>query len=345
MTTRRQLHVAEIVAALGLLVAELTLLGLGVSGVTPAAPLVAAHALVAVASAVWAWSRPVPGGRCQWLLVLSTAACGPLGPAGVLLAMAQERIRAGQAQSLDAWHEMLFPPTGADEQAELWRRVGQRASDRPGDQRVTPFLDVLAFGSVQQRQAVVGIIAMQFKPAFAPALKAALRDQHNVVRVQAATALARLEQEFLERTLDLEEAVVRDPHDVEALLALATHYDEQAFNGLLDPAREQECRAKAARGYEEYLRLRPDDRRVDLQLARLQLRRRLPREAEPRFRRLVGAGHPGASLWLMESLFAQKKYAEVRAVACAAAGERDGDAVPDVDAALGLWRGGEAVVR
>jgi hypothetical protein len=345
MIAYASLHRSELVASLGLFAIELGILSLASRAALPAVVLAAMHTLVVAAVALWAWRCPVPTARYQWLLVLTTAACGPLGPLGVGLAMLHERRRAVHARSLEAWHETLFPPTGPDQQAELWRRIGQRASDRPADQRVTPFLDVLTFGSVQQRQAVVGIIAMQFKPAFAAALKLALRDPHNVVRVQAATAIARLEHEFLERTVSLEAAVSRAPQDAEAILALASHYDDQAFNGLLDEARAQECRTKAVGGYEDYLRQRPGDAGVELKLARLLLRQHQPAAAESRLRRLVDDGHRGARLWLMESLFVQRKYAEMRRLAQAAADEVEPSLAFEVDEALGLWAGREAVAR
>jgi hypothetical protein len=297
---------------------------------------VAAH-VVAAGPAAYALLRSSWGDdRYVVLLAITTAALGPLGPAGVLLAMALERVHARGAVSIEQWHEMLFPPLVADMKGDLWRRIGKRASDRPPDPRVTPFQDVLAFGSVQQRQAVVAIIAQQFRPAFAPALKAALRDEHNVIRVQAATVIARFEQEFLERTFELEAAVQQAPGDPEAILALASHSDDQAFAGLFDATREESCRARAAEGYERYLDLRPDDQAVDLRLARLQFRRGLFEQAEPRLRRLAEAGHASARLWLMEVLFAQRRYRDLRAVA-----ERFGtgaDAMPiEAAGAIELW--------
>lgn len=275
--------------------------------------------------------------RYVGLLVLTTAALGPLGPAGVLLAMLLEKVHARSAVSIEQWHEMLFPPMVADTKGDLWRKIGKRASDRPPDPRVTPFQDVLAFGSVQQRQAVVAIIAQQFRPAFAPALKAALRDEHNVIRVQAATVIARLEQEFLDRTFELEAAVQQAPDDPEAILALASHSDDQAFAGLFDPTREEQCRARAAEGYERYLQLRPHDQSVDLRLARLQLRRGLLEKAEPRLQRLAEAGHGSARLWLMEVLFAQGRYSDLSAVA-SRFGAGAADSMPlEAAGAIELW--------
>ncbi len=274
------------------------------------------------------------------LLCVAVAAFGPLGPLGILVAMVLERWHARHATSMAEWHEMLFPPTRIDGQAELWRQVGQRANDRGDDQRVTPFLDVLAFGSVPQRQAVVAVIAQQFKPAFASALKAALCDTHNVVRVQAATAIARLEQQFLERTILLERAVHEIPDDADARLALASHYDEQAFCGLLDPTREAQCRAKAAEGYAQYLQQRTDPD-VELRLARLQFKRGERGDAEPRLRALATSGHPGASLWLMELLFTQRRFTELREASRTLSIGDAQAAPPEAEDSVGLWAGRE----
>lgn len=295
---------------------------------------VAGHVLLGGALAVHA-RRARTGRRGAVLLLVGTLAFGPFGPLGVLLLAVLERRHARHATSIEAWHDMLFPPHGVDPRAELWRRIGQRASDRAPESHVTPFLDVLAFGSIPQRQAVIAIIAQQFHPAFASALKAALRDEHNVVRVQAATAIARIEREFLERTVELEEAAAGG--DGPAVLALARHYDGQAFAGLLDPAREQACQVSAAERYAAYLASHPADDEARFHLARLAQRRRRWPEAEALLRPLADAGHPRARVWLMENLFAQRRYRELRELA-AMPGPHSDDAAPiEVSSAVALW--------
>ncbi|MGE0590978.1 MAG: hypothetical protein AB7G23_03365 [Vicinamibacterales bacterium] len=379
MTGRRALRHDTGTAPVGTVLAAAVLLplwvGVVIAGLRSVAPLgtVAAGYVLLVALTGW-WARmPVRRrDRHALLLWLATAAFGPFGAAGLMLAMFVERHHAGHATSLEAWHAMLFPPSHVDEEAELWRRIGQRASDRPDAQPVTPFLDVLAFGTVPQRQAVVAIIAQQFRPAFAGALKTALRDEANVVRVQAATAIARLEHEFLERTLRLEQAA-RDSAeasrtgadagtdsgvtarteaagaasggpdgraDARATLALASHYDDYAFTGLLDPAREEDCRVRAANGYQAYLAQVPDDRVVAFRLARLQLRRGLPEDAEHRFRELAEAGEPAAAEWQLEALFVMGRYADLRRAAARHA-VGPGLGTPEAQDALALWTGRE----
>jgi len=336
-----RLAVRTALLAVVLLIVETALLRMAFARGWSAPAIVGLHLAMLAPISVWILRSSWRSDRHAVLLLVSTGAFGPLGAAGVLLAMALEWYHARRATSIEQWHEMLFPPLGVDTQGELWRRIGQRASDRAGDPHVTPFLDVLSFGSVQQRQAVVAIIAQHFRPAFAAALKAALRDEHNVIRVQAATVIARLEQEFLERTLELEAAVQRTPDDPDAILALASQCDEQAFAGLLDATREEACRAEAVEGYIRYLELQPDDQAVDLRLARLQFRRGSFAEAEPRLRRLADAGHASARLWLMETLYAQRRFLDLRSVATRF-GDPSAAVLPvEASAAIELWAGGE----
>lgn len=325
--------------ALCLLVADSAVLARGLTNGWSAGSLMGAHFCVVAPVATWLLRSRYRSNPHAALLAIAAAAFGPLGPTGVLFALALERHHAGSATSIDAWHQTLFPPTGPDAQGDLWRRIGQRATDRTGDQRVTPFLDVLAFGSVQQRQAVVAIVAQQFRPAFAPALKAALRDEHNVIRVQAATVIAGLEQGFLERTMALEAKVAEQPDDADAILALAQHCDDQAFAGVLDATREERCRARAADGYARYLTFRPDDLAAELRLARLQLRRGSYDEAEPRLRRLAQAGDRNARLWLLETLYAQQRFADLRETAARFDGTSDESLPFEAVAAMQLWAG------
>ena len=301
-----------------------------------------AHSAICAALAWWQQRSTHDTTRYDLLLLVTTCAFGPFGPTGVLCAALLERYHARHAIDVEQWHAALFPKGEVDANAALWRRIGQRASDRPAEQRVTPFLDVLTFGSVPQRQAIIAIIAQQFDPAFAPALRAALRDEHNVVRVQAATAIARLENQFLERSLELEAAVRQTPDDAEAVLALATHHDNQAFTGLLDSTREKECRVKAVAGYQRYLQQRPDDLSTQFRLARLQLRRGQIAEATPLLQQLAGRGHGTARFWLMESLFAEGRYAELRAVVADTMSAEQANLPPELASTVELWAGDPA---
>lgn len=292
------------------------------------------HVLVVAAAAGW-WSRSAHrGSRYRALACVATAALGPLGSAGVVVALVSERRHAGRATPPEVWHTTLFPPTpviGARHRAAIQVSARERRDD------VTSFHDILAFGSVEERQAAIAIIAQQYDPSFASALRAAPADEHNFVRVQAATAIARIERQLFERTRALEAALERAPDDADAILALATHNDDQAFAGLFDPAREHACRGAAIDLYERYLRQRPDDASAEFRAARILLRSGRPEAAEPRFRHLADLGHPTARLWLIESLFAQRRWADLRQEAAAWPDRSNLRDLPEARAALELW--------
>ena len=127
-----------------------------------------------------------------------------------------------------------------------------------------------------------------------------------MIRVQAATVIARLEQEFLDRTFELEAAVREAPDDAAAMLALASHCDDQAFAGLLDAdARGAVPRQGRRRLHERTSSCGPTIRRWTCGWPGCSCGAGLYDQAEPRLRRLAESVTARARLWLMETLFAQ----------------------------------------
>lgn len=295
------------------------------------------HVIVLVLAGTWIAQPRRRHTRYGMLLWLSLAAFGPIGGLGVLWAMAVERVHRPSAVSIDTWHATLFPPGNPRGLDTSWHLT--HAHSRPAHQAdIASFQDLLTFGSVEERQATIAIIAQQFDPAFAPALRSAPADEHNVIRVQAATAIARLERQYFERGLTLMAALDMAPDDPDAVLALASHHDDQAFAGIFDAARATDSRTQAAELYERYLRLRPHDAEVLFKLARLFLRAGRAEDAEPRFRHLVDIGHPTARVWLMESLFAQRRFGEVRLAAMSWSESAALEWMPEAHAAVVFWR-------
>nr|WP_246513141.1 tetratricopeptide repeat protein [Azospirillum picis] len=202
----------------------------------------------------------------------------------------------------------------------------------------------MSVGTPPQKQAVIALVARHFRPAFTPALKAGLADADPSVRVQAATATARVEHEFNERWLSLDAAAQSGHDDPEALAALARHLDDYAFCGLLDTNREAEIREKALDGYRRALDLSPDEDGLRLDLGRLLLRCGLPSEAAERLEPLVDStGDARVLFWYAESLFRLGRFAELRALQSRRP-ELLGDetALPDtLRDVFALWRQGE----
>ena len=307
----------------------------------------AAH--LAVTGALALWCGYVPGLRADvrlpLLLAAGTAALGPVGPLGTLVTLALARWYMREATPFEEWYRSLFPDTRQQAGDELAERAAAANLDDPAS--LTPFADVLAFGSIPQKQALIALINQSFRPAFGPILKRALTDGNNAVRVQAATAMNRLENGMLERTLHLCRKASEHPGERDSLRALARHYDSYLYTGILDARREVEVRERALEVYRQLVAGAPDDVDSCIALSRLLLRGGRYSEAADWLERAMQAGHltPQADLWYMEALYHLGRFGELQLLARSRQGHLEGAPVLPSAAleAVRLWGAGEAV--
>ncbi len=308
---------------------ELALVGLAAAGAEagavavatlpvahPLAAAVALHGVVCVLLALWVRWRARRGLdlRLAGLMLVTTPVLGLLGPVCTLAAAALHALFRRYATGFQDWYLSLFPESEIEPAQELYELIvsGRETAHLAAGES---FTDVMSVGSPQQKQAVIALVARHFRPAFTPALKAGLADADPSVRVQAATATARVEHEFNERWLALDHAVQSHPDDVPTRAALARHLDDYAFCGLLDSNREAEIREKALDGYRRCLDLAPDDDDIRHDLGRLLLRCGLAGEAAERLEPLIDRSADRRILfWYAESLFRLGRYAELRAL-------------------------------
>jgi tetratricopeptide (TPR) repeat protein len=282
--------------------------------------------------------------RALWLLAMAHGALGPFGTAGTLLSVGLGRYYDRRATPVDEWRRTLFPDAEEDPDAKLWALVDLRNTDRPS--AIAPFVDVIEHGALAQKQAVVALIAKHFRPAFAPALRRALHDPQNAVRVQAATAVSLIEAQATSTALDLDRQRRESPDDPQVLLQLARHEDAYAFTGLLDPGRERESRGRAVDAYRAYVLLRPDDVSALHELGRLYVRLARYGEALECFEQVMEHEDSAtARLWIMECLFHLRRFGELRHRAREGAVRVSGDpaALPiETQQVLKLWAPGAA---
>lgn len=301
------------------------------------------HIAVAAALAAWTWRRRRSrvDERFSGLLAICTAFLGPSGPLCVGLSAAAHAVFRRYATGFHDWYLSLFPESQSDPAQELYELI-VTGRERAGAAAVDSFTDVMTVGSPQQKQAVIALVSRHFRPSFTPALKLGLADSDPSVRVQAATATARVEHEFNERWLKLERAADSAPDSAAARHALARHLDDYAFCGLLDGNREQELRRKALDYYRAALAAAPADEALRSDLGRLLLRVGLvaeaaetlaPAAARTRDRRLLA--------WYAESLFRLRRFEELRALCRTRADDfADSAAIFDVlGDVVALWTG------
>ncbi len=338
---RQFAHVLQVAAvAATTLAAECCMVYACLRGLAWQFPL-AAH--LAVMAGLAAWCRWSPGLRADvrlpLLLTATTAALGPFGAAGTLATMSLTRWYMRKAVPFEEWYASLFPDTRQRAGDDLAARIANADLTAPGS--LTPFAEILAFGSLAQKQALIALINQQFRPAFGPILKRALTDGNNAVRVQAATAMNKLENSMLERTLQLIRLKRESPRDVKASGALARHYDEYVHSGILDAGREEEFRAQALEGYRLCVGAEPGDMESWLAGGRLLLRGKFYAEAADWMERAMQAGlaTPQAGLWYMESLYNLGRFGQLREFArgCRERMETVRDLPPAAFEAVRLW--------
>ena len=220
-----------------------------------AGEVVIAHSGLMVLLTAWVSLSPACRAdlRLPLLLVVATATLGPLGAVGTMLTAGLAYQYARSAKPFEEWYAALFPEAGPADPLRAALSAGA------GRASVAPFGDILSFGSIEQKQELISLVANEFQPAFAPALRLALDDPENAIRVQAASAITRIEHDFVTRSAALDEAVRTKPSDATRLRAVAAFHADYANAGIFDEERARQAREAASRAYLDYLRLAPKD--------------------------------------------------------------------------------------
>ncbi len=287
-------------------------------GMSPLLAFVIHFAALSV-TAVIAFVQRQAGGdvRYTMMLLAGSAFMGPFGALGSLLMVVLGLFYGPLSHNFRYWYDSIFPRDESTLPEEIYQALLQGRDENPKEYSVISFLDIMTIGSESQKRHALSKMTSRFHPSFAPAFLKALTDKSNTVRVQAATAISKIENAFHERLLAIESLDDEHPDTAVIKKALAEHYDGYAFTGILDPDRERENREKAHNAYLEYLALKPDDVEARLKVGRLLLRMGKTAEATDWFRKCIGEGYRSQAIqtWLMECLYSSGKYAELRRMA------------------------------
>jgi hypothetical protein len=178
------------------------------------------------------------------LMCMVIAIAGPAGAAASLAALAfVDRAGAGP-DVLDAWYTRLANASNADASTELTDRVVAGRVLRTDAPPPENFEDIIAHGSLADRQAALGLMARHFHTDYAPALQAALRSQEPVVRVQAAAVVARVRTDLKSRLKGL--LAVRNGGSAQRAVSAAAELIDLASCSFVDRADAERCWAAAS---------------------------------------------------------------------------------------------------
>jgi hypothetical protein len=255
--------------------------------------------------------------RLALLMLVTTPFMGVVGAAGTFLTSVLTIFYIRYSSSFDEWFASIFPKGTPTLPEEVMEGLEYGRDGNMYDYSVIPFLDILKIGNVAQKREALSRISSNFHPRFSPALKQALKDENSSIRVQAATTISKVENQFHKRLMKIEQLHRQFPGNVVIKKSLAEHYDHYSFTGVLDDQREQNNREKAEKLYREYLINRPEDIMVRLAIGRLLMRSGKLVEASNWLRECLSEGYVSDSIkvWYLECLYRQGDYIGLREAA------------------------------
>lgn len=237
--------------------------------------------------------------------------------------------------------------TGDPEQSALLREVALPAQALTQPQSLC---DIFRFGTLPERRAAVAMIGANYRPAFAEALRMALHDEHNAIRVQAGMVMQSLEDAFEHKHREIEARLDRTlvAHGFgsdDVMLQLGRLSDHRAYSGLLDVGRAAEARSKARRAYRAHLQKSPTDLEAVAALGRLLVRDDRAEEAIEEMERAIASGSSSVPIWMWyaEALYRARRFERLREIMIER-GDRLRDALPAnsaLRATIELWRRAE----
>ena len=158
--------------------------------------LLHASLLAAAAYAAWQHRASLADVSPYALTLIATLIAGPPGGLLAVLALLRMEREPSHPELLAAWYDRIALAGDTDEATDLYNTV---AMGRALETSTTPpqvFDAVMTQGSLADRQTALGLIARQFSPSYAPALRHALVSPEPVIRVQAAAVAVKVRAEL-----------------------------------------------------------------------------------------------------------------------------------------------------
>lgn len=248
------------------------------------------------------------------ILAIVSSVAGIFGAAGALIGFIGSLIFSARSQHFKDWYESIFPTDSISEPQVIYDRIMEGFDENPRAYGVMPFVDVMKLGSENQKRRALAKMTSRFNPRFSPAFRVALRDPSNTIRVQAATAIAKVERDFMTKLERIELARTREPGNPVLTMALAKFYDDYAFTGVLDAELEKSNRERAIQTYKAYLQQDPNSAEAWIAIGRLLYRNKQWEEAADWFRHAMDRGWRVNTmiLWYFECLFRLGQFRELR---------------------------------
>ncbi len=249
------------------------------------------------------------------LLTLFTAVLGPFGAGGTLIVMGLYYWLKRSSTPFSDWYQALFPDF---EDAEIRTILDQAISTKDlhlEQQPLVPFMDVLHYGTTQQKQAMIVLLIAHHHGKFAGVLRKALEDKDGSVRVLAAKGMTKIEQYYMDRNMDLENKYRKKKISGDDLMKLQIlNDDEYIYSGILDSIRETDIRHRTIKACKIYLKKYPDNLQIRFILGRMLLRGGKVQDAAEWYEKSLRLGYksPQIFAWYFECLYRLGQLTKLR---------------------------------
>lgn len=261
-------------------------------------PALALHLLTCLGLGAWVlFGRDAGANGGLRLLAILLPGLGPIALATGALTLLMTPFLRRQSHDAEAWRATLFPAPDEDGLDDRFKRSEENALIQRDSGRVVAFADVLRLGDLAQQERVVALMAREYRPAFAPLLRAALNAPVRSLRAQAAAALSLIEARFA--------AEVQTLRAGPASAQLAIKLDEMANSGLWEESRTRTLRGEAASIWAATAVADPTDERAAAALGRDLLQLGQVTAGREALERAYALGLASAALlgWLAEARF------------------------------------------
>ncbi|MDP1834911.1 MAG: hypothetical protein Q8K75_03185 [Chlamydiales bacterium] len=236
-----------------LTVLDLWLWTLAFAGLIPFIALLLGHVLVLAAlyAFVWDFKRKQRDIRYWALAAIFATFLGPIGLIITLLSAIIYCLFPHRLIDPKALLDELLPEFDDHPIAEASHRLRTGLDRVDADTTPIPFMDVMAYGSMMQKRAVISVCLRYFSPELTEVLRVGLQDSNNSVRVLAATAMVALEEKYHARFKIVEADLEKHPDDFDTIEAFANHAYAFALSHIMGPERTARMRNLAITAYEK----------------------------------------------------------------------------------------------
>lgn len=167
------------------------------------------------------------------LTVIAAFISGPIGATLSVIALVRHSAEASSPELLAAWYDRIALAGDVDPVTDLYNTVAMGRALHTSMIPPQVFDAVMLRGTLADRQTALGLIARQFEPSYAPALRSALVSPEPVIRVQAAAVAVKVRAGL---KVSLAHALARATASpaVPAAAGLALDLQAMAKSGLLE---------------------------------------------------------------------------------------------------------------